>query len=130
MSRLTRADGWPTRVLDLAFSVGHALARIPSMRMSGHSEPRQLALALDETPLWNAATLEGALVHESGQALRLTLTDNRSVLVSFSRRAGRIRVRLHRMFLHAPADVVAGLARAVRRRGRVTDSIVRRFTRA
>jgi hypothetical protein len=97
------------------------------MRMSGHSEPRQLALALDDGPVWSAAALEAALYHGSGQALRLTLTDNRSVLLSFSRRAGRVLVRLHRMFLHAPTDVVAGLARAVRRRGRVTDSVVRRF---
>jgi hypothetical protein len=97
------------------------------MRMSGHFNPRQLALALDEAPLWSAASLEAALVHGSGQALRLTLTDNRSVLLSFSRRLGRIRVRLHRMFLYAPADVVAGVGRAVRRRGRVTDAVVRRF---
>ncbi|HET7747232.1 MAG TPA: hypothetical protein VFM29_08015, partial [Vicinamibacteria bacterium] len=72
----------------------------------GSLAPRQLALAFDETPLWDPASLEAALRRETCRPLRLTLTDNRSVLLSFRRREGAVLVRLHRMFLHAPMAVV------------------------
>ena len=55
------------------------------------------------------------------------LTDNRSVLLSVRRTTGGPLVRLHRMFLHAPALVIAALARNIRRRGPAADGEVRRF---
>ena len=88
--------------------------------------PRQLALRFDEAT-WNHAGLESALRREAGRPLTLTLTENRSVLLSFRRRAGRIELRLHRMFLHAPVAVVIVLGRGLRRRSRQADGEVRRF---
>jgi hypothetical protein len=88
---------------------------------------RQLALAFDETPLWDPASLEAALRRETSRPLRLTLTDNRSVLLSFRRREGAVLLRLHRMFLHAPMSVVRAVARSLRRTSRSADGAVRRF---
>jgi hypothetical protein len=88
--------------------------------------PRQLALRFDEA-LWSPANLEAALRRAAGRPLELTLTENRSVLLSFRRRAGTVELRLHRMFLHAPLSVIAALARGLRRRSRKADGEVRRF---
>src|SRR5262249_32963163 len=59
--------------------------------------------------------------------LRLTLTENRSVLLSVQRRDGTVLLRLHRMFLHAPPAVVSAVARGLRRSNRRADFQVRRF---
>jgi hypothetical protein len=88
--------------------------------------PRQLALRFDEA-LWNPSALETSLAREAGRPLALTLTENRSVLLSFRRKAGAIELRLHRMFLHAPVHVVKALGRGLRRRSRQADGEVRRF---
>jgi hypothetical protein len=90
------------------------------------SGTRQLSLPFEEAPLWDGASLEAALLRESGRELRLTLTENRSVLLSFRREGGRILLRLHRMFLHAPLAVVRAVARSLRT-GRRADGEVRRF---
>jgi hypothetical protein len=88
---------------------------------------RQLALPFDDAPVWDAPGLEASLAREAGKPLRLTLTDNRSVLLSFRRAGGEVRLRLHRMFLHAPQGVVQALARGLRRTSRSGDGAVRRF---
>lgn len=88
---------------------------------------RQLALSFDDTPLWDPASLEAELGREAARPLTLTLTDNRSVLLSFRRSAGVVQIRLHRMFLHAPLMVVRALARGLRRTNRRADGEVRRF---
>lgn len=90
----------------------------------------QLAFSFDDAPRWDAPTLEGALAREVGKPLRLVLTDNRSVLLAFRREAGVLLLRLHRMFLHAPDEVLAALGRNLRRRGRAADGEVRRFMNA
>jgi hypothetical protein len=94
------------------------------------SAARQLELAFEESPRWEAPRLESALAREAGRPLRLVLTDNRSVLLSVKREAGSLLLRLHRMFLHAPDAVVSALARNIRRRGRAADGEVRRFMNA
>jgi hypothetical protein len=91
------------------------------------SKPLQLSLVFDDGPLWDVASLEAALLRESGRPLRLTLTDNRSVLLSFRRDSGVVQLRLHRMFLHAPLGVVRAVARGLRRTSRSADGAVRRF---
>ena len=89
---------------------------------------RQLSLRFDDTPVWDPASLEQALQREASRPVRLTLTENRSVLLSFRRRGGAVRLRLHRMFLHAPVPVVRAVARGLRRRtSRSADGDVRRF---
>ena len=91
---------------------------------------RQLEIAFDDAPRWDAPSLEAALAHAAGKPLRLVLTDNRSVLLSFRREAGVLQLRLHQMFLHAPGAVVTALARNLRRRGRAAGGEVRRFMNA
>lgn len=89
--------------------------------------PRQLALSFEDAPLWDAASLQAALRREAAREVELTLTENRSVLLSFRRRGGTVLVRLHRMFLHAPLCVVRAVARGLRRTSRSADGEVRRF---
>jgi hypothetical protein len=86
-----------------------------------------MSLSFDDTPFWDRASLEAALLREARRALRLTLTDNRSVLLSFRRRHGEIDLRLHRMFLHAPLPVVREVAVTVRHGQTGAGGAVRRF---
>jgi hypothetical protein len=90
--------------------------------------PRQLPLPFAEDPVWSGSALEHALRRESGRLVCLTLTDNRSVLLSFRRVREQVFLRLHRMFLHAPDGVVCALARGLRRgRRHAAAGAVRRF---
>jgi hypothetical protein len=98
-----------------------------SMGLVPGSRPRQLKLPFDDAPLWDASALEAALGRECARPLSLTLTENRSVLLSFRRAGGEIQLRLHRMFLHASPLVVRALARSLRRTSRSADGEVRRF---
>src|SRR5215470_12489524 len=102
------------------------ISRLP-MHLVPTTRPRQLALPFDDAPIWDALPLEAALARESGRPLELTLTENRSVLLSFRRAGGVVRLRLHQMFLHAPLAVVRALARSLKRTSRSADGEVRRF---
>jgi hypothetical protein len=97
------------------------------MDSGSRARPRQMRLPFDDPPLWSFAALQSALLHEAKKSLKLTLTENRSVLLSFRRRAGQIELRLHQMFLHAPVAVVRALARGLKRTNRSADGAVRRF---
>jgi hypothetical protein len=100
------------------------------MRRSSRHDHRQLPLPFD-APLWNGVDLAAALRRECDRPLQLTFTENRSVLVSFSRRKGAVHLRLHSMFLHAPMEVVKALARSVcGGRGVGSTGVVRRFMNA
>jgi hypothetical protein len=89
-------------------------------------EPRQLALPFDE-PLWSGIALESLLQRECHRPVSLTFTENRSVLLSFRKKDGAVQLRLHRMFLYAPIDVVRAVARGLSRSRRGSDAQVRRF---
>lgn len=97
------------------------------MASAGRYAPRQLSLPFDDAPLWDRASLEAGLGREAGRPVSLTLTENRSVLLSYRRQNGRVLLRLHRMFLHAPLTVVRSVARGLRRKSRSADGEVRRF---
>ena len=97
------------------------------MSVTGRERPQQLSLAFEEAPLWDPARLEQALSRSADRPLRLTLTENRSVLLSVRRKQGVVLLRLHRMFLHAPPAVVRAVARGLRRTNRRADFEVRRF---
>jgi len=84
-------------------------------------------LPFGDAPLWDGAGLQQALAQQAGRPVRLALTDNRSVLLSFRHTEGEVHLRLHRMFLHAPWSVVRAVALGLgRKRGRA-DAEVRRF---
>lgn len=96
------------------------------MARVSRSRPRQLHLPFD-TPVWEVDALQLRLFKETGRPLRLTLTENRSVLLSFRKEKGVVLLRLHRMFLYAPFGVVRAVARGLRRTNRTADGTVRRF---
>ena len=91
----------------------------------GHA--RQLELAFEDQPRWDAPALESALAREAGREVQVVLTDNRSVLLSVKRTTSGPLVRLHHMFLHAPGLVIEALARNIRKRGPAACGVVRRF---
>ena len=109
--------------------------------MTSDTSPRQLLLLEPEVVpekrlparevlVEKAATLAQLLSHELGLPVRLSVTDNRSTMVSFRRAPTALRLRLHHMFLDAPAPVVRAVAdyagRGHRRAGRLLDDFVRR----
>ncbi len=69
------------------------------------------------------------LSQELGVPVRLSVTDNRSTMVSFRRGPGALRLRLHHMFLEAPPGVVRAIAdyagRGRSNAGRVLDDFIR-----
>ena len=97
-----------------------------SMSPTVRFQSRQLALPFD-VPLWTPSGLEAALAREAKRPVCLTVTENRSVLLSFRKDEASVLVRLHRMFLHAPITVVRAVARGLARRSRKADGAVRRF---
>ena len=97
------------------------------MSVISRDRPQQLSLAFEDAPLWDPARLEALLSRNAERPLRLTLTENRSVLLSVQRKDGVVLLRLHRMFLHAPPSVVRAVARGLKRTSRRADFEVRRF---
>lgn len=97
------------------------------MASAARTSPRQIPLPLGDGPAWSANELATALARAAGRPVRLTLTENRSVLMSFRRERERVLLRLHAMFLHAPEGVVRALGRGLARRSRKADASVRRF---
>ncbi len=87
-----------------------------------------MALTFEDAPVWDGLRLEAALSAVAVRPVSLTLTENRSVLLSVRREKGTAYVRLHQMFLHAPSNVVRAIARGLRaRKSRAADGVVRRF---
>src|SRR5438270_12454447 len=94
-----------------AFSdaVGRGLLLMPFLA-ARFLRSRPLTLP-QEAPRWDHSALEAALLREYGRPLRLTLTENRSVLLSFRKQSGVVYLRLHRMFLHSSPSVGRAVAR-------------------
>ncbi|MBI5067052.1 MAG: hypothetical protein HZB56_02350 [Deltaproteobacteria bacterium] len=57
-----------------------------------------------------ASRLADALSGQLGEPVRLTVHDNRSIMVSWRRTRGLFHLRVHHMFLDAPREVVEALA--------------------
>jgi len=91
------------------------------------SRPRQLTLPFDEVQVWTSDDLQAAIAREAGRPVRLVLTENRSVLLSYRKKGSEVSLRLHRMFLYAPPPVVRAVARNLTRTTRRADGAVRRF---
>ena len=77
-----------------------------------------------------AEALAFRLSSDLGMPVKLSVTDNRSTMVSFRRAASHLRLRLHHMFLDAPESVVQAIAdyagRGRRKAGPVLDEYIRR----
>jgi len=104
------------------------------------SSPRQLLLFDSSTApavrlpgrevvTHKAESLARHLSDELGLPVRLSVTDNRTTMISFRRAPSALRLRLHHMFLDAPEPVVRAVAdyagRGHRRAGRVLDDFIR-----
>jgi len=93
-------------------------------------EPRLVRLPPRDAILERAGELARRLSRDLGLPVRLSVTDNRSTMISFRRAPAVLRLRLHHMFLDAPAPVVRAVAdyagRGQRRAGRLLDDFVRR----
>jgi hypothetical protein len=76
-----------------------------------------------------ASQLAYRLSKDLGVPVRLSVTDNRSTMVSFRRAQVALRIRLHHMFLDAPERVVRAIAdyvgRGRRSAGPVLDEYIR-----
>lgn len=92
-------------------------------------EPAARALPSREELLFKADHLAQSLSRELGVAVRLSVTDNRSTMVSFRRGQSALRLRVHHMFLDAPERVVRAIAdyagRGRRSAGPVLDDYIR-----
>jgi len=87
-----------------------------------------MALTFDDAPAWDGVRLETAISEAAARPVKLTLTENRSVLLTVRREKGTAFLRLHYMFLHAPTSVVRAIARGLKScTSRAADSVVRRF---
>ena len=77
-----------------------------------------------------AASLAQNLARDLGMPVRLSVTDNRSTMISFRRAPSALRLRLHHMFLDAPGPVVQAVAdyagRGRPQAGRVLDEFIKR----
>ncbi|HYQ48739.1 MAG TPA: SprT-like domain-containing protein [Thermodesulfovibrionales bacterium] len=82
----------------------------------------QLRLPFGHEP----SSLSRRLTHLSGKNIDLAITDNTSSMLSAAGRNGMIRVRMHRMFLHAGDEVVEAVAGFIAGR-REVRAVIRDF---
>jgi len=103
-----------------------AAARAPAALPAAPVQPARPAR---EQVLEKAHGLAGQLSRVLGATVRLAVTDNRSTMVSFRRTTSGLQLRLHHMFLDAPAHVVEALAdyagRGRHKAGAVLDAYIR-----
>ncbi len=90
--------------------------------------PRAPAPSREEA-LMGADALARRLAGELRLQVRLSVTDNRSTMVSYARKSGGLTLRIHHMFLDAPEAILRALAdyagRGHLRAGRVLDGYIR-----
>ena len=95
----------------------------PSREKSGRTLPSK------QEALVKAEALARQLSRDLRLAVRLSVTDNRSTMVSFRRIRSGLRLRLHHMFLDAPGSVVQAIAdyagRGLGEAGPVLDDFIR-----
>jgi len=72
-------------------------------------------------------TLERRLRSAFPGPVMMAVTDNRHSMVSFARRGGILRARVHMMFLDAPAAIQEALVRYIARGDRIASQVVGRF---
>lgn len=106
------------------------VAPLPPRNRVAEEAPRVATLSATREELWTRAeSLAWRLSADLGMPVRLSVTDNRSTMVSFRRGANVLALRLHHMFLDAPEPVVRAVAdyagRGHRGAGGVLDEYIR-----
>lgn len=89
-----------------------------------------VAPASREERLLKADALARTLAGQLKAQVRLSITDNRSTMVSFRRRAGLLSMRLHHMFLDAPENVVTALAEYAGRNNVSSGEVIDRYVQS
>jgi hypothetical protein len=121
----------PTADFDLPDEQPFELELLPSP--SGRSVARA-PLPPRPVLLQRAAALARTLSGHLARPVRLHVTDNRSTMVSFRRVREHLVLRLHYMFLDAPAEVIRAVAdysgRGARGAGLLIDAFVREHSAA
>lgn len=85
-------------------------------------------MPLDLEVIWTQALLR-RLRSRGAPRVSLRVTDNVHTMLSFRRRAGHLEVRLHHMFLAAPAPIIDALARYIRGVDPSASTVLDRFIR-
>lgn len=85
----------------------------------------QLALDFDAQPRSPESALAARLDRELDADVELVVTDNRRRMISSRRRAHRIEVRVHRMFLEAPREVIDQLVAYLKGDSRAARALAR-----
>ena len=98
-----------------------AVERQPSTVKPAMAREERL-LAADEL----ARSIAGQLKAQ----VRLSITDNRSTMVSFRRRSGQLSMRLHHMFLGAPEHVVKALAEYAGKSNLSSGKVIDRYVQS
>ncbi|WP_044889746.1 hypothetical protein [Myxococcus hansupus] len=103
---------------------------LPPRGLPLEEAPRILTRPPTREELWTRAeSLAWRLSAELGMPVRLSVTDNRSTMVSFRRGSTVLALRLHHMFLDAPEPVVRAVAdyagRGHRTAGAILDEYIR-----
>lgn len=133
-AELEDADGMMDAAVDGALgdvqdAPAPASARSSARQGRAAPEPMTEAPPPREVVLARAEHLAYRLSADLGVPVRLSVTDNRSTMVSFRRGAAALSVRVHHMFLDAPDPVVRALAdyagRGTRGAGLVLDEYIR-----
>ena len=135
-------DSWPAdwrrRFLSLfAARVGFGIKVSPAapfqlslfdLQLQSAKGAARTSLSRDEV-LAKAEHLARRLTRDLNVSVRLSVTDNRSTMVSFRRAQSNLRLRLHHMFLDAPERVVRAIAdyagRGQPQAGPVLDDYIR-----
>lgn len=102
----------------------------PPVRNRLVEESNRVAAIPPREELWQRAeALAFDLSRDLGMPVRLSVTDNRSTMVSFRRGQNVLQLRLHHMFLEAPGHVVQAVAdyagRGRRTAGDLLDAFIR-----
>ncbi|WP_426754794.1 hypothetical protein [Myxococcus sp. Y35] len=102
----------------------------PPLNLVPDEAPRIVTRPPTREELWSRAeSLAWRLSADLGMPVRLSVTDNRSTMVSFRRGSTVLALRLHHMFLDAPEPVVRAVAdyagRGHRSAGAILDEYIR-----
>ncbi len=94
--------------------------RVPRDSSPYRASPEQLPLTFSSACVNTETSLHSFFTEKTGRAIKLTLTDNSTSMLSVRDLGSHLAVRLHRMFLEAGSDVLSELAAYIKTRRRKT----------
>ena len=116
-------EGRPERGTKRRATAAAGMGRTARLSPRGNAAP-----VLPLEAIWTQALLR-RLRSRGAPKVSIRVTDNVHTMLSFKRRAGHLEVRLHHMFLAAPAPVIDALARYIRGDDPNASTVLDRFIR-